>query len=469
MATVVAATHLGLGRKVALKFMRPGVLDDAEATGRFLREARAAATLRSEHVAQVMDVEVDSDSGLPYIVMEYLEGRDLGSVLKTQGVPPVADTVDYLLQACEGLAEAHAKGIVHRDLKPANIFLTRGPDGAPLVKVLDFGISKLNEAAQSGIFQLTQPRSTIGSPQYMSPEQMIASPDVDARADIWALGVMLYELLAGRPPFVAATFVELCLEVTNTAHPPLQRRVPGLAPGLVAVVDRCLQKRPAARFANLAALAAALVPHGRPGGELCAARVAGTLGLGSGSRPLDPSDTARLPRFRGASRRAIGIGLTAGLLAGAAIVGSLLISRSRAVVPAAPGISTVGAPTAEPSGSAKAPAESPTPAPPPAAAAPTPEETPPAVAPPVAGKAPLVAQPTPTTRPSTTADRPDKTARKPSFTARQERRRPPASAAAPAPRPAEPLRAPPSPAAEQPAPAKDGATTTKRGPVLIDL
>ena len=327
MGTVIAATHLGLGRKVALKFMRPGVLDDAEATGRFLREARAAATLRSEHVAQVMDVEVDNEDGTPYIVMEHLEGSDLGSILKTKGVPPVGSAVDYVLQASEGLAEAHAKGIVHRDLKPANLFLTRRPDGTPLVKILDFGISKLNEAAQSGSFRLTRPRATVGSPQYMSPEQMIASPDVDPRADIWALGVILYELLAGAPPFAAPTFVELCLEVTNKPHRPLAARVPGLAPGLVVVVNRCLQKSPAARFPHLAAMATTLVPHAGRGADLAALRIARTLGLASAG-----AGEAAAARAPGRSRRVAVIALTAGAAVAAVVAGGLLVRRPRAVV-----------------------------------------------------------------------------------------------------------------------------------------
>jgi serine/threonine-protein kinase len=319
MGTVVAATHLQLGRTVALKFMRANLLDNAEAIARFTREARAAATLRSEHVAQVMDVEVDPEDGAPYIVMEYLEGRDLASILATKDLPPVANTVGYVLQACEGLAEAHAKGIVHRDLKPANLFLTRRPDGTPLVKVLDFGVSKLNEAAQSGSFHLSQPQKALGSPLYMSPEQMIASPHVDHRADIWALGVILYELLSGQPPFDAATFLELGLAVTNSPHPPLLGRAPGLAPGLVAVVDRCLQKTAAARFSDLATLATALVPHARPAADASAARIAGTLGL----RAQAPRPRPRRA-WRAVALGAIAVGLAAGLVA--------MIGRPAAVV-----------------------------------------------------------------------------------------------------------------------------------------
>jgi serine/threonine-protein kinase len=422
MGTVVAATHLGLGRKVALKFMRLGVLDDGEAIGRFMREARAAATLRSEHVAQVMDVEVDTEDGAPYIVMEYLEGSDLATLLESGQGPAVTDAVSYVLQACEGLAEAHAKGIVHRDLKPANLFLTRRPDGTPLVKVLDFGVSKLNEAAQTGSFRLTQPRKTVGSPQYMSPEQMLASPEVDQRTDIWALGVILYELLSGKPPFAAATFLELGLEVTNRAPPPLVRRVPGLAPGLVAVVDRCLQKSAASRFANLAELAAALAPHGGAGAEASARRIARTLGVrGQTTQPTRVATPHR------SGRRAVALGLIGGGLVALA-AGVLWYRRAAAPPPPAP----PPAATAEPVRPAPA---VPSPAPPTIASVPEP------------APAPTVREPP----------------RKRVVGARKHRR----SVAKAPPAPASPP-VDTKPQGERPAP-DEGATRTKRGPVVTDL
>ncbi len=467
MGTVIAATHLGLGRKVALKFMRSGVLDDREATGRFLREARAAAALRSEHVAQVMDVEIDQEDGTPYIVMEYLEGSDLGSILKTRGPPPAEQAVDYVLQACEALAEAHANGIVHRDLKPANLFLTHRPDGTPLVKVLDFGISKLNEAAQSDSFRLTHPRATVGSPQYMSPEQMIASPDVDPRADIWALGVMLYELLAGKPPFVAPTFIELCLLVTNRPHPPLGRRVPGLAPGLAAAVDRCLHKSASARFANLAALAEALAPHAAEGSEESAARIARTLGLSTAKKIAVPVAARRRRRGR---LVALAIG-GAAAVAVAAIGGALLVGRSRAMVnPERAAAAAPPVPAATPTAQVRHPI--PAPALPPAAPVPT--------------APPAVPAPAPASRSPAATRSPAPRKRVPLY--RREARGPAIPAAAPAasalasptaapapptaeatpPPPAAPPPPAPAPAPERP-PARDGATPTRRGPVVTDL
>src|SRR5580704_14011169 len=188
MGVVVAARHLQLDQLVALKFVLPKALEDKSMTERFLREAKAAVRLKSEHVAKVLDVGT-LDSGAPYIVMEYLEGTNLAEVIAIQA-PLAADVAcDYLIQACEALSEAHTLGIVHRDLKPQNLFLTKGVGGAPLVKVLDFGISKIKQP--EGAHNLTQTATVIGSPLYMAPEQMRSARNADQRSDIWALGVVL--------------------------------------------------------------------------------------------------------------------------------------------------------------------------------------------------------------------------------------------------------------------------------------
>jgi serine/threonine protein kinase len=202
MGVVVAATNEALRQRVAIKLLRSGALANAKALGRFEREARAAASLRSNHVARVLDVGKLED-GRPYMVMEYLEGQDLGDVIDRVGEMPVHEAVDYVLQACEAIAEAHAAGIIHRDLKPKNLFLSRTVDGRPLVKVLDFGISKMEDAAED--MSLTRTTEIIGSPSYMSPEQLRASKGVDVRTDIWALGVILFELLTKKLPFQALT------------------------------------------------------------------------------------------------------------------------------------------------------------------------------------------------------------------------------------------------------------------------
>ena len=270
MGVVVGATHLTLNQKVALKFMLPVMAAEAPIVGRFLREAQTAVRLRSEHVVRVLDVGT-TISGAPYIVMEYCEGTDLGRLLTQRGALPVETAVHYVLQACIALAEAHAVGIVHRDLKPANLFLTHGPDGEPIVKVMDFGIVKVAtpDGHDAG---LTQTGAIMGSPAYTSPEQLRSSKGVDARADIWALGIILYQLVSGRVPFAGETFSEICLKVAIDPLPQLDPR--NLPSGFAAVVERCLKKNPVHRFSDVAALALALVPFAPPSASPLAARVA---------------------------------------------------------------------------------------------------------------------------------------------------------------------------------------------------
>src|SRR5580704_996551 len=190
MGVVVAAHHLQLDERVALKFLLPEALANAEAVARFDREARAAVKIKSEHVARVIDVG-KLENGSPYMGMEYLDGSDLSAWLQKRGSPPIPQVVDFVLQACEAIAEAHSLGIVHRDLKPANLFCIRRPDGGLCIKVLDFGISKMS---MLGDLHMTGTTAVFGSPAYMSPEQMHASKDVDGRTDVWSLGVILYEL-----------------------------------------------------------------------------------------------------------------------------------------------------------------------------------------------------------------------------------------------------------------------------------
>jgi serine/threonine-protein kinase len=251
MGIVVQATHVQLHRPVAVKFILPGVLGTPHVVQRFLREAQAAVQLSSEHVARVLDVGT-LETGAPYMVLEYLEGADLSSFPRSQLT--VGVVVDLVLQACEALAEAHARGIVHRDIKPANFFLTRRADGTPLLKVLDFGISK-SPITNS---PLTASQSVMGTPAYMSPEQMRSSRDVDHRSDIWSLGAVLYELLQGAPPFCEDTFSSMVLKVVNEPLPKLTVRLPG---DLEEVVYRCLEKDPARRFQSIAELTQAIARY----------------------------------------------------------------------------------------------------------------------------------------------------------------------------------------------------------------
>jgi serine/threonine-protein kinase len=271
MGVVALCTHLALDEQVAIKMLRKDVLDDADAVERFMREAQAASKLKSEYVARVTDVG-RSASNVPYMVMEYLEGHDLGQLLEDRGSIGMPWAIELTLQTCEALAEAHSIGIVHRDIKPSNLFVTWRPDGSALVKVLDFGISK---ALTAGGLQLTQTQSLLGTPAYMSPEQMRSARLVDPRTDIWALGTVLYELLEGRRPFEAESFSEICVKVA-VEPPAAMTRAP---PALQRVVLRCLAKTPEYRYASMAELAADLVPfsHDPHQAQVLAERMARTL------------------------------------------------------------------------------------------------------------------------------------------------------------------------------------------------
>jgi serine/threonine-protein kinase len=256
MGVVVAATHLQLDRPVALKFLRADVSHNLEALARFTREAKAAAQLKSEYVAHVLDVGVTED-GTPYMVMEYLEGLSLYRVLQTHGPLGIASASEYAIQACEGLAEAHSRGIVHRDIKPDNLFLIERAPGWRSIKILDFGISKLALADPNNIATGV----IMGSPCYMSPEQLRSTATVDHRTDIWSLGATLYELLTGKAAFDASlTLPELVATILHKTAIPVQTLRPAVPDGLAAVVDRCLAKDRELRFDSAAELAKALQP-----------------------------------------------------------------------------------------------------------------------------------------------------------------------------------------------------------------
>ncbi|MDI3286061.1 serine/threonine-protein kinase [Polyangium sp. 15x6] len=259
MGVVVAATHLDLREVRAVKLMRPEASSE-QSVERFLREARAVVRLRSEHVAEVYDVG-RLDSGAPYIVMEMLEGQDLAAMQKRRGAFPIEEAVLYVSQACHALAEAHGAGIVHRDLKPGNLFLTRRADGTPCIKVLDFGISK-HTRPEGDDPEMTGARDLMGSPLYMAPEQMRSASKVCARADVWALGAILYKLLTGRAPFQAATVPEIFAAVLAKPVKLPSAIRPDVPRGLDNVVMRCLDKHPSRRYPSAGELLAALRPFG---------------------------------------------------------------------------------------------------------------------------------------------------------------------------------------------------------------
>jgi len=266
---VFCARHRELDERVAIKFLLAPP-DNAEAMARFRREARAANRVKSEHVVRIIDVST-IQNGVPYVVMEYLEGTDLERLLleSPDAQLPVRDAVEFVLQTCEALAECHAIGIVHRDLKPSNLFCTHGADGLPIIKVLDFGISKLGTVTIDEA--MTGKHAIMGSPRYMSPEQFATPTDVDHRADIWALGIILYELVTGIVPFAANTLIGIWERVKNNAPPPIVAMRRDAPRALEPVVLRCLEKERANRYQNVAEFAKALLPFAP---ERCRASVA---------------------------------------------------------------------------------------------------------------------------------------------------------------------------------------------------
>jgi serine/threonine protein kinase len=298
MGVVVAAVHEHLNQKVALKFLLPDALKSEDAVARFTREARAMVKIQSEHIARVIDVGA-LESGAPYTVMEFLQGRDLCAVLEDSGPLTTELAVDYVLQACEAIAEAHAAGIIHRDLKPANLFLTTRTDGSSLVKVLDFGIAKsLDDLTMNGA--QTNAGTLLGSPYYMSPEQMRSSHNVDRRSDIWALGVILFELLTGRPVFVSDTMPGLCGAILS--DPPTRlRELRSSAPeGLEAAILRCLERDLDARFQNIAEFARAIFPYAKKSSRVSVERISRLLGesMQPESIPAPPPSEVAAPGAR---------------------------------------------------------------------------------------------------------------------------------------------------------------------------
>ncbi|MFO0587057.1 MAG: protein kinase [Polyangiaceae bacterium] len=258
MGVVLKARHLRLDEPVAIKVLHSSLANDPSMSARMLREARAALRLSSEHIVRVMDVDT-LENGVPFMVLEYLEGYDVASLMKKRQAPMAFEHVVAILdQACRALAEAHSQGIVHRDLKPANLFIVKRPDGRRVVKLLDFGVAKLELPQEAPI---TKKGDILGSPRYMSPEQ-VRGMTLDGRSDIWSAGVVLYELLTGVAPFAAPNFAVACKMVLDATPPSLLTLRPDVPPGLAAVVDRCLQKDREKRFPDAIALRDALAPFG---------------------------------------------------------------------------------------------------------------------------------------------------------------------------------------------------------------
>jgi serine/threonine protein kinase len=279
MGVVFAARHMQLDQSVAIKVLTLPASDErrSEAVVRFLREGRAAAALHSDHVVRIYDVG-SLDNGMPYLVMELLDGCDLASLLSHLETLPVEHAVECVLQAGDAIAQAHQQGIIHRDLKPSNLFVTTRSDGSTLIKVLDFGISKsLQDRQLEG--ELTDTRTVLGSPFYMSPEQVRGAKHVDHRTDIWSLGAILHEALSGRPPFEADTLPAACAAIVADAPHPLRPTRADVPVELEAVVLRCLEKDPSLRYACINDLLRALRPFSASGSGHPAPRFEGPPSL----------------------------------------------------------------------------------------------------------------------------------------------------------------------------------------------
>ena len=252
MGVVVEGRVLNDSRRVAIKCLAREALDDTELLDRFSREARAFARIKSRHVVRILDTGIHE--GRPFLVLEYLEGIDVARHLAERGPLPLGEAARHVVEACEALGEAHAANIIHRDIKPANLFLAEQPDGTTIIKVLDFGVSKLTDDP------VTETRSVLGTVSYMSPEQLQSSKGVDHRTDIWALGALLYELLTGAMPFDGLDINEIVQSVRANKPSSLRARRPDLPDAIEEVIDKCLRSNADERYDSALALAAALMP-----------------------------------------------------------------------------------------------------------------------------------------------------------------------------------------------------------------
>jgi serine/threonine-protein kinase len=352
MGVVLCAEHVQLGTRVAMKFLLPEFAVLPDAAQRFVREARAATRIHSEHVARVIDVgtlpgalagfpaprgpdgeevaQPGGPPGVPFIVMEYLDGVDLGRHLKSTPKLSIHEAIDFIVQAAEALAQAHAAGVIHRDVKPANLFLTRAPDGTPHVKMLDFGIAKVVEETAQQNLELTKTRAVMGSALYMSLEQMRSTKTVDYRTDIYSLGITLYELLTHTHPFMAESFSELCVKVSLDPPDPIGRHRPDVTDELGEVIARAYARYPDDRYPTVASFAAALAPFAAAESQAMIGAIQRIDRAASGERPMvrlltpltNPVVTVQRPTTppRPPSTTPWGV-IASGLFAGAAIAG----------------------------------------------------------------------------------------------------------------------------------------------------
>jgi serine/threonine-protein kinase len=357
MGVVVAAHDVGLDRAVAIKLLhRPQphgqpsahrAAPDREFSARFRREARAMAKLTNEHFVRVLDIG-ELSTGEPFLVMERLEGTDLAARVEKDGPLSVPEVADYVVQACEAIAEAHSIGIVHRDLKPSNMYLARRPDGTLCIKVLDFGIAKMTSEDAEIHQSLTHTTAFLGSPAYMSPEQLLCARDVGAQADIWSLGAIMHKLLVGQPPFVAPTIPQVCSLIISSQPARACDLRPEIPSAFQDVILRCLQRYPADRFGDVAELARALAPFAPASARGSVERASSTLrrsvrpGAESSLETVEAPAPA-LPDSRSPRSRTAKVALVAAGIVVAAALALAIATRTRA--------SGVARPAAAPSSS----------------------------------------------------------------------------------------------------------------------
>ena len=252
MGAVYEAKHKGTNRKVAIKVINSGdVNKDQKLVGRFQREAKAAGSIDTQHITQVLDTGVDRDSGLPFMVMEFLAGEDLQALFKRLGPVSPELALRLVAQTCLGLQKAHEAQVVHRDIKPANLFLTERDGGELIVKLLDFGIAKvkMDQANETESAGLTKTGSMVGSPLYMSPEQALGAKSIDHRTDVFSLGVVLYQALTGRTPFQHIDALgQLIISICHDSPPPVHAFAPWVTPEVEQIVEAALNRDPNGRF-----------------------------------------------------------------------------------------------------------------------------------------------------------------------------------------------------------------------------